>query len=347
MHPVEGAVSKISKAERQMNLVSMLLASRVPVPLSSILGSVSGYDDADAPRDTLEKRFDRDRKELRAIGLDVEYHPLDDGIGGYTIDRRKNMQRPLKLAPAEAALLAIAGRIGAAATGGGALHEALKSALRKLAVDTPVDDGPEDSLPLVVSRERREDAPGHRSIEMLANAVAEHRTVRFLYASGSGETTRSRNVTPWGLGLALGAWYVVGWCHAKKDVRVFKLVRIEGEVEIAGDVTPIPRPRDFVLKDHLPVLPYDVGRGERERVVLRLKGAREAQAFDAALSPRVLRRDDDGLVIELRVRHPEGFVPWILTASGDVEALEPATLRTAVRAAAMQALDAAGKEDAP
>jgi hypothetical protein len=35
-----------------------------------------------------------------------------------------------------------------------------------------------------------------------------------------------------------------------------------------------------------------------------------------------------------------------LTASGDVEALEPASLRTAVRTAAMQALDAARVEDA-
>jgi predicted DNA-binding transcriptional regulator YafY len=155
MGPAEGPVSKISKAERQMNLVSMLLASRIPVPLTSILGSVAGYDDTDVPKDTLEKRFDRDRKELRAIGLDVEYHPLDDGIGGYTIDRRKNLQRPLKLTPAEATLLSIAGRIGAAATGGGALHEALKSALRKLAVDTPGRRSSGRRFRLLVSRERR------------------------------------------------------------------------------------------------------------------------------------------------------------------------------------------------
>jgi predicted DNA-binding transcriptional regulator YafY len=38
-------------------------------------------------------------------------------------------------------------------------------------------------------------------------------------------------------------------------------------------------------------------------------------------------------------------VPWILTAAGDVEALEPASLRDAVRDAALRALDATAAED--
>ena len=49
---------KVLKLERQLNLVSYLLSSRMPVPFSDIRGRVVGYDD-DASPDAVEKRFDR------------------------------------------------------------------------------------------------------------------------------------------------------------------------------------------------------------------------------------------------------------------------------------------------
>ena len=62
---------KVLKLERQLNLVSYLLSARAPVPFSDIRGRVVGYDD-DATPDAVEKRFDRDKSDLRDIGDELE-----------------------------------------------------------------------------------------------------------------------------------------------------------------------------------------------------------------------------------------------------------------------------------
>ena len=56
---------RVEKTERLLNLVSCLLAARTPVPFSEIRGQVVGYDD-EADAEAMEKRFDRDKAELRA-----------------------------------------------------------------------------------------------------------------------------------------------------------------------------------------------------------------------------------------------------------------------------------------
>ena len=43
-----------------------------PRPFSEIRGRVSGYDD-EASEEALEKRFDRDKKDLRKLGVPIEY----------------------------------------------------------------------------------------------------------------------------------------------------------------------------------------------------------------------------------------------------------------------------------
>ena len=128
-------VNRVQKRERLMNLVAALLASRKPLPFKEIAGRVVGYDDS-AADEALEKRFDRDKAELRRLGVPVEYQ-AGDGVtdSGYVIPRDRVFQQKVSFTPQEAMLLSIAGRVGAAATGGGTLEEALKSALRKLSVD--------------------------------------------------------------------------------------------------------------------------------------------------------------------------------------------------------------------
>ena len=80
-------VMRISKPERLLNLVAFLLSSRQPVPFSRIRGRVAGYDDPASP-EALEKRFDRDKAELRALGVPIVYETSDEhGDEGYRIPR--------------------------------------------------------------------------------------------------------------------------------------------------------------------------------------------------------------------------------------------------------------------
>ncbi len=106
----DGDGARIAKSERLINLVAFLLSSHSAVPFSKIKGRVAGYDD-DASPEALEKRFDRDKAELRALGVPIVYEPLDDrGDEGYRIPREQYFLPEVRLSVEEGAALAVVQR---------------------------------------------------------------------------------------------------------------------------------------------------------------------------------------------------------------------------------------------
>lgn len=341
--------AKISKRERLMNLLSALLAAREPLAFREIIGRVIGYDDPGA-EEALEKRFDRDKTDLRRLGIPIDYIASDDPEmkSGYVIRPEKVFQQKLTFTPQETVLLAIAGRVGAAATGGGALEDALKSALRKIAVDLPGPDPLEESAEVSVLRSRCGDPRTLANVSVLAHAVSAGRGVRFDYAGldpdpseGAGPATRM--VDPWGLGLVRGEWFVVGHCHLRGAIRVFKASRIAGTVALTSGPREAPPP-DFRIEDHLGREVWNFGDGPPAPVRLRVAhsaggaGADDFAGTAGLPGARVLMSGAGFSVIEADVRSPKSLVPWILSHAGRVTVLDPPSLRQEVAAAARRML---------
>jgi proteasome accessory factor B len=328
---------KVGKPERLMNVLALLLASRNPVPFSEIAGRVIGYDDGAAP-DALEKRFDRDREDLRELGVEVEYvRETAEMSGGYFVRKDAVFLRKIAITNEEAMLLSVAGRVGAAATGGGALFDALQSALRKLAVDTPLVDpaaGPIASLGVL--RVDAGDPTSRQLVAGLAESIAKERRLKFRYQGMRDRSARPRRVSPWGLGMFRGAWYLAGFDHERRGIRVFKVARIQGKV--APDSGPrAPEdsvPADFRMEDHVPREAFDVGSSAPETVELRVLGPPDRAAFSAGVKPKVISEEGGTSVVSIEVRRPLGLVPWVLSCGGEVEVIRPASLRAAVRQAA-------------
>jgi proteasome accessory factor B len=149
-------------------------------------------------------------------------------------------------------------------------------------------------------------------------------------------------VSPYGLGLFRGAWYLVGHDHARKAIRVFKIARIEGGIDPApGGPKPEDHvPENFSVQEHLPREAFDLGSGEPTSVVLRVVGPADRAAFAPGVFPRVLAEEAGVTTVSVLVRHPLALVPWILSCGGDVEVVEPATLRGAVSDATRALLQA-------
>ncbi len=70
---------------------------------------------------------------------------------------------------------------------------------------------------------------GNRNIqpylEMIKVALAENRLMSFEYSNHLGNTT-ARTAEPYQLVLKGSHWYIQGYCHARKDFRLFKLARM-------------------------------------------------------------------------------------------------------------------------
>jgi proteasome accessory factor B len=328
--------SKISKRERLMNLIALLFASRTPVPFRDIVGRVVGYDDG-ASVDALDKRFERDKADLRILGIPITYRAQEgETDAGYVVDQNAVFQEKVTFSPQESLLLSIAGRVGSAATGGGALEEALKSALRKLAVDTVGIDPFAEMAPVTVLRMCSGDPLAQINVAVFTDAITEGQSVSFLYHGQKDEAPKERKVDPYGLGLVRGAWFVVGFCHLRQEVRTFRVSRIEGKVTLLLPTHAFHVPDSFDVEDYLKSEAWDMGTGRPVVVTVAVKA--DVLPLQGSSPFKFLRREGEWAIHSAEVKYPRALLPWILSSRGSVRALEPSEFLEEVLEHARKAL---------
>ena len=334
---------KIQKRERLMNLISVLLSSEDPTPFRDIAGKVVGYDDS-AGEEALEKRFDRDKVDLRQLGIPIHYVMGEDGSpAGYVVRREDVFQEKVTFTPQESLLLSIAGRVGSSATGGGALEDALKSALRKLAVDQVGHNDIEGLVPVTTLRTCSGAPESQENVATVTRALTEGRLVRFRYQGIQAGMASQRLLSPYGLGLRKGAWYLVGWCHLREQVRSFRVSRVLGKVRMEGEAGAVAVPDDFSVHEHLATDAWDFGSSEPEDVQIWVPRS-QVDGLDLP-SPDILETRGDRVLLRVQLRRPEALVPWILSSGGSVRVEVPHRLREQVADAARRLLASYRGED--
>ena len=193
--------SVAAKTERLLNLVIALLSTRMPLTKARIRVAVPQYQ-ATASDEAFDRMFERDKDELRELGIPLVTQvvdPLFDDEAGYRIDRREYQLPEIAFEPAEVAALALAGRTWTQAT----LAGPAAAALAKLAAaGVALDD---HSLVGIEPRVRTADP----AFEPLRKALLARAPVAFGYRKADGEAGQ-RHVQPWGLAMRRGRWYLTG-----------------------------------------------------------------------------------------------------------------------------------------
>nr|WP_216653837.1 WYL domain-containing protein [Nocardioides sp. zg-DK7169] len=201
----------------------MLLVQRRPVPKQRIRSILY----PDSTLEAFEKMFERDKEELRSLGVPVEVDqidPLFDDEPGYRISPDDFALPEIDLRPDEAAVIGLATRVWQHAR----LASATSDAVRKLSaagidVDTTALD--------IVEPRLSADEP---SFDVFWEATQERSAVSFDYARpGQDEVTR-RHLQPWGVVRYSGRWYVVGLDTDRGAERVFRLSRVRGQAKRQG-----------------------------------------------------------------------------------------------------------------
>ena len=197
-----------------MNLAICLLMARRFIEKTQIRQVVEGYHDlSDA---AFERTFERDKDELRTMGVPVETgsnNALFPDEVGYRI-RRKDFELPaIEFTPAETAALGLAATVWESAT----QAEHAVSALAKLRA-AGVDPDPGGS-------------PGWRSIS--GNQPSQHLTAP-ARAHHPLDYRDRRTVEPWTMTYRRGAWYLYGRDRGKGEPRMFKVTRSGRRLREAG-----------------------------------------------------------------------------------------------------------------
>jgi len=328
------------KSERLMNLVICLLVARTYLSRERIREAVDGY--AGQSDEAFERMFERDKEELRELGVPVETGSADryfDDELGYRIRRERFQLPPLRLAPDEAAVLGLAARVWQQA----GLASATESALRKLgAAGVATDRGALSVIePRLVASEP--------AFEPLFDAAVRRRPVRFAYRGSGSATTVPRSVHPWGLGLWRGRWYLVGWDVDRANRRTYRLGRIAGPVTVTGD-GPVAAPPAGSVRAALETLDPLSSPSGTARVRVRagsglgLRHRASSATTDGAAGPGTNGWD----VLELPYSSPGSLADDVAGYGADAVVLSPPEARAAVvaRLTASARAESAGPADA-
>jgi proteasome accessory factor B len=306
------------KSERLLKLLIMLLVQRRYVAKDKIRAILY----PDTGDEAFERMFERDKDDLRALGVPIEVGAMDayfDDEPGYRV-RPDDLRLPeVSLTPDESAVVGLATKVWEHAR----LAEATTDAVRKLTA-AGVDGGPS-------ARDKVETPLGveEPAFDVFWEAARDRQAVTFDYRRAGAVDPVTRHLQPWGVVRYSGRWYAVGLDTDRGEERVFRLSRVVGQAKVTGRTDA-----------------YDVPAGVDLREVTRRLDPGPSPAGDAGVvlvrsgSGHGLRRD--GELVEVGVTGPDGRSDWdrlrlarggaeltgeLLSYGADVFVEEPATLR--------------------
>jgi proteasome accessory factor B len=213
------------KSERLLNLLITLLVSRSYVTKERIRTVVEQY--RDAGDEAFEKMFERDKEELRSLGIPIEVGHLDRAFEdepGYRVERSAFELPEIDLEPEEAAVIGLAARVWQHA----GLASATSDAVMKLkAAGVSVDRA---ALNIVQPQLAVEEP----TFEVFWDATQTRTPVSFAYRSSTSAESTERHLQPYGVVSYRGRWYVVGRDTDREAPRMFRLSRVQGAVRTQG-----------------------------------------------------------------------------------------------------------------
>ena len=314
------------KLIRQLSLVAFLMAERRPLTARDVKQNVEGYQEMSD--EAFARRFYSDRAELLALGVPLQSQ-RDEFTGEelYTLSSEQYFLPQLELEDEELAALQTALYL---LEGKFAYAEPLRLALQNLALGRPgFDEAPtETALRVeVVDQDYTPEMSGR--LGKLESAISKQRTVKFPYWSISTDKHAERTLNPYGLYRDARGWYVVGHDLDRKDMRTFKVSRIEGDIRFATR-----RERDFRIPTEFDV---DTFRGRPDwQIADAHTEARIEMAHDTAwwvqreFGDRGRFEDD---VFVTPYSSPDALASWVLRQDGRAKPIEPDEVRRSVASA--------------
>jgi predicted DNA-binding transcriptional regulator YafY len=179
-------------------------------------------------------------------------------------------------------------------------------------------------------------APNEMTI-FLSSAVQQQRCVQMRYRSKHEETERV--LDPYGVVLHWDFWYVVGWCHLRQDLRVFRLDRILG---VKLQKNTFKRPSDFNSLEYVLESLAKAPNSWAVEILLETT-LKEAQRLIAP-GVAVFEETTGGVLLRGQVERLEALARLMLTWECPLIVRQPQELRDALRTVASEALAFASRE---
>jgi predicted DNA-binding transcriptional regulator YafY len=240
---------------------------------------------------------------------------------------------PVQFTPAEIASLALAGQI-IEGFHGSVFNAGIKQAFQKIRA---MSDS--EGLRVLEAVEKRFSAGIRRArpygrqeiwFKMILDAVLQQKSIRIKYFTLTRSAESVREINPYGMVLYEGAFYVVGYCHTRREVRTFLLDRIKSVIMTGrGFVLPAGFSVKAYFKDSWGLLKSDPIR------TVRIKFAREIAPVIREgrwhESQRIEDQPDGSVILGVKVAGMEEVRRWLIGFGSLAKVIEPDDLRGVLR----------------
>jgi len=298
------------KSERLVNLTIALLATKRYLTKSEIFNSVDGYE---GTAETKERMFERDKDDLRSLGIDIEvgsFDPLFNDEAGYKIKQEKYQFELGDISSTEVALLSLAAEAWQEASFGDVAQRALLK-LRSIGI-------PSDELSIPATVQKLND--GGQDLSLITQAIAQSQRLAFDYLD-SNLSVKMRSVVPIALSTRNGFWYLSGVDQEIQEIRTFRVDRINGAIAASAG------PKDF----HTPT-GFDPGKALSESptqsfALIDVRVGKASSLRALAISTQSLGEWDQ---VKIPILNLDSLCSLVLWHGPDAFVQEPAELRDLV-----------------
>jgi predicted DNA-binding transcriptional regulator YafY len=168
------------------------------------------------------------------------------------------------------------------------------------------------------------------TVRCLSDATTNMRSVEIVYRAASTARVTHRKVDPYQVLAMNGGFYLIGFCHTRRQVRTFAMDRIQ-KFSVLDEC--FKKPTNFDLEEHLKGA-FRLMTGEPKKVRIRVAASaahviRERQWHPSQQLQELL---DGGIEISLEVPINYEIISWILGFGPAAEVLQPIELRNRIAA---------------
>ncbi|HPU14383.1 MAG TPA: WYL domain-containing protein [Aeromicrobium sp.] len=302
------------KTERLMNLVFTLLATERYLSKDELRTAIADYREQS---DTaFERAFERDKNELRELGIDIDlgsHDPLNSHQG-YRLERSEVELPQIDLTVEEGALIGLAAQLW---DHSGMSREATTALAKLKSIGNDFD-------PSSLRMAEPHLTASEPSFDAIFNATSKRIALKFSYETRDGSNSE-RHLQPWGMISYRDRWYVGGFDTDRNGPRLFRLSRILGEVTNDGEPDGFEVPEDADLGQLAQALyPSEANR----TAILHVTAGRGQGLRRHALSVSRPREGIDEL--EVAFAEVADLADEVVSYGASVTVIEPPELRAAV-----------------
>lgn len=318
-------VRRVPSEERVFSLVLALVASPQGLTKSELLSTVYGYAeryDPGKPDPAIERQFERDKTQVRQLGIPIETidSPLESGnnqLTRYRISKdRLQLPEEVRFSSSELTLLKLA---SLAWTDGSLGAESRWATMKLTSLGANLDVRHLGIAPRLGMLE-----PAAPSLQL---AIDEGRVARFDYLLPGRDQPLERRVAPLRLHRAEGRWHLIAHDIERRADRVFLLSRIASEVRVESTTF------DPALSDGVDAVLDQLLRlrdAQRATVSVRRGSVAEARLESRGTTLPTRLDAEDRTLVEIGTLDLHAFACELAGYGDEARVLEPESLRSEV-----------------